>query len=181
MADYKDDIKVGKHSCGFCLTNSHDSCRGTYRNGDLSLIKCPCECAASKPQFCHHCKTTEQDHLGRPWLCDDREACNSRLQQRLEKSDLIQLIRAMKQESREFAATRSAKTSSGRGAAECLCCGDLTKGGRFLPGHDSKWLTQRMSEIRNGSMAEADQVEVVRAVSPALAVKLKNRLEARVG
>lgn len=58
------------------------------------------------------------------------------------------------------------------GGGVCGCCGGPTKGGKFLPGHDSKYLNQLLVNPDRGRAAElADQV------SPAF----RRKFDARVG
>ena len=162
---YLDKVAKGHTFCGFCSTGNHDTCRGGYRNGDGSVLICGCECADSKPEFCHHCKSTSPDDLGRPWLCDDRDACEGRLRARMEADEFITNMTRF-----QGAETRS---RSGRSAA-CLCCGEATKGGKFLPGHDSKWLNQKIDGLEGPWMPVYEEISKV--ASPALAEKFKKRV-----
>lgn len=164
---YLDKVTKGHTLCGFCSTNNHNTCRGGYRNGDGSVLICGCDCADSKPEFCHHCKTTDQDNLGRPWLCDDRDACEGRLQIRLNKSEFHRIVMDLTSNER-----RLARSSYGKG--QCLCCGEATKGGKFLPGHDSKWLNHKVESLEGPWMPVYE--EISRVASPALAEKFKKRV-----
>lgn len=176
---YLDKVAKGAVTCGFCSTNNHTTCRGGYRNGDGSVLICGCQCADSKTEFCHHCKTTDPGDLGRPWLCDDRDACEGRLKARIEASDFYQSLNQYLSsgDRQKYVAARMRVG----GINACLCCGESTRGGRFLPGHDSKWLTQKISEIGAGLITRDAQVMDVAGVSPALALKLQKRLDGKVG
>jgi hypothetical protein len=160
---YQDTVAKAVIPCGFCATKSHDSCKGGYRNGNGSVLICGCECADNKPQFCHHCHTIEPDFLGRPWLCDDRDECENRLRVRLAGSPLMTLIR----ETRPTQSTRSRKG--------CLCCGEPTKGGKFLPGHDSKYLNTKIAECQDKPYMPVYN-QLAAEVSPAFAEKFKKRV-----
>ena len=177
--EYLDKVTKGHAFCGFCSTGNHDTCKGGIRNGDGSVIMCGCDCADSKPEYCHHCKTTDKENLGRPWLCDDRDACDARLKADLEKNEFYQITnKYFSEESRlKYAASKS--KVGGNGA--CKCCDQPTKGGKFLPGHDSRWLNQLIGEIGSGIVSRADQVKMVVEFSPALAAKLEKRLDGLVG
>lgn len=171
--EYIDTVTKGRNVCGFCSTSHHDSCKGGYRNGDGSVLICGCECADSKPQFCHHCKSTNPDDLGRPWLCDDRDACQRRLDIRTEWLWREQgFIQAREQLDNLPGSPRRVLGSKRKG--ECLCCGEPTKGGKFLPGHDSKWLNKKVNELDGPWMPVYEEISQV--VSPALAEKFKKRV-----
>ena len=130
---YSDAISIGTQKCGFCSHNTCGPCKGMIRNGDGSLYQCPCDCFVTKVEICTHCMTSDQNHLGRPWLCHDRGACADRLKARLAKDKGYQLL------NKYF----SALGTSG----SCLCCGRPTKGGKFLPGHNAK-LEKRLDGIK---------------------------------
>lgn len=167
-ATYQDKVSKAVIPCGFCSTNSHDNCRGGYRNGDGSVLICACSCADTKPEFCHHCHTTESDYLGRPWLCDDRDACENRVRVRLDQSPIMKLIR----ETRVSDLTTS---RLGRSSAKvCLCCGEPTRGGKFLPGHDSKYLNAKIAQLEGPWQPVYEQL--LADVSPAFADKFKKRV-----
>jgi hypothetical protein len=167
---YIDEVTKGVIACGFCSTNVHDTCRGGYRNGNGSVLICGCECADTKPQFCHHCQTREADNLGRPWLCDDRVACEGRVQARLAKLPEYTWLRR----SQEVSATSPSRP--GRRAAQCHCCGEPTKGGNFLPGHDSKFLNQWVAKLDKEGLPWMDGFKAIEQVSPGLALKFKKRV-----
>jgi len=121
---YSDAISVGTLKCGFCSSSTCDPCKGMIRNGDGSLYQCPCDCFETKVEICTHCKTTNKSFLGRPWLCEDREACADRSKARLAQDEGYQLLN---------------KYLSALGtSASCLCCGKPTRGGKYLPGHNAR-------------------------------------------
>lgn len=69
------------------------------------------------------------------------------------------------------------RVKSGRTSGACLCCGEPTRGGKFLPGHDSRFLKVKLAEVHSGQVTSADQVKLVAEVSPALATKFEKRLK----
>jgi hypothetical protein len=154
----------GTTTCGFCSTSRHDSCRGGYRNGDGSVLICGCECADSKPEFCHHCHSTNKDDLGLPWLCDDRDACEGRLRARLESSEFYKTVTT----------ALGVERRTSRATGKCLCCGEPTRGGKFLPGHDSKYLNALVESTDGPWMAAYERIK--NEASPALAEKFKKRV-----
>lgn len=168
-----DDITIGSRGCGFCMTNSHDKCPGAIRNGNLSIYKCGCSCAEQKTPRCTECHTTDQDNLGRPWLCDDRDACQARIDAKLKESPLHQIITALQAKPKSEPRRPAAITKA---PGQCQCCGEPTKGGKFLPGHDSTWLKTIAAQVNSGQADRTEQIDMVTQVSPALAAKLVKRL-----
>ena len=57
---------------------------------------------------------------------------------------------------------------------QCLCCGEPTRGGRFRPGHDSRYLKKLASEITKGRMTLEAAIETL--PTAALADKLRKRV-----
>jgi hypothetical protein len=169
--EFKDQVRKGVIPCGFCSTGAHETCKGGYRNGDGSVLICGCECADTKPEFCHHCRTQDKGDLGRPWLCDDRDACEVR---RVAKANQdpsnAWLNRAINQ------AALNLISSTTRRRSECKCCGAPTKGGNFLPGHDSKYINQWLEKLDRESLPWMDAYKVIAEISPALADKFKKRV-----
>lgn len=60
--------------------------------------------------------------------------------------------------------SRARRSATGNGSRpeprECLCeCGDMTAGGRFLPGHDAKLKGRLQSEYREGTAAAQRKLE----------------------
>lgn len=170
--DYKDEVIKGKSLCGFCSTGSHATCKGGIRNGNGTVIVCGCECAADKPQWCHICHSTDEFDLTRPWLCGDVDECNARLTKRLLSDPIYVEITKFQSQAVDIR-----RIKSGRTAGACLCCGEATRGGKFLPGHDSRFLAAKLAEVHAGKVTSADQIKVVADVSPALATKFEKRLK----
>lgn len=173
---FKDEVKDGGHICGFCSTNSHDFCKAVIRNGDMSLIKCPCACTTNKTERCTECHTADPDHLGRPWLCDDREACNGRIETRLAQSPTYQQIKLLRTKIEETKTTTHTPRTTTKQGGLCLCCGEPTRGGNFLPGHDSRWLVNWAERIKNNETTKTDALAEINKTSTHLAAKLEKRL-----
>lgn len=176
-ATFKDEVKDGGHICGFCSTNAHDFCKAVIRNGDTSLIKCPCACTSNKIERCTECHTSDPDHLGRPWLCDDRAACDGRVEARLAQSPTYQQIKALRARLDDIkAASREIKLATPKQGGLCLCCGEATRGGNFLPGHDSRWLVNWVERIKNNEITKDAALAEVSKTSTHLAAKLEKRI-----
>lgn len=170
--EYKDEVVQGKSLCGFCSTGSHATCKGGIRNGNGTVLVCGCECATDKSQWCHICHSTDPEDLTRPWLCGDVDGCTARLTTRLMNHPIYVEMTKFKSQAVDIR-----RVKSGRTGGECLCCGEPTRGGRFLPGHDSRFLAARLAEVQAGTVSQEDQIKVVIDVSPALAAKFEKRLK----
>lgn len=167
---FKDEVRVGTRNCGFCSTNSHELCKGAIRNGDLSVYQCPCACVEQKPERCTECFSTEASDLGRPWLCDDRDACDARVRHRLSGYTVYRQITEIQERSSEM-------PRSSKGKKACVCCGEPTRGGQFLPGHDSKWLAGWVVKVKSGETSvELASAEITK-VSAHLASKFTKRVQ----
>jgi hypothetical protein len=167
---FKDEVRSGGRTCGFCSTNSHSNCKGAIRNGDLSVFLCPCPCVANKPKRCTECFSSEPGDLGRPWLCDDRSACDARIQARLDASPTYRKIMEFLERNHEPSRT------SARKSAACLCCDQATRGGNFLPGHDGKWLVKWFDKVKQNEVSKDQALDEVTKVSEHLAKKLEKKL-----
>jgi len=161
--DYTRTVRQASLACGFCATGDHDVCKTAYRNGDGSVLICGCGCKDATPTECHWCHTTEPDFIGEGWLCKDADDCEARLKTKLDNDPVIQMIRKHRTEPKVVVSKYS------RGGS-CLCCDQPTKGGKFLPGHDSTWLKALQTLPKDEALAKA------RSVSDALANKLEKRM-----
>lgn len=171
-------------SCGYCTTgNTHHLCPGGVRNGDGSIVRCNCGCEQSKLPRCTDCGNRTPEEISERWFCIDRDSCLVDQQTRADKDPVLQGIRAAQvprttQEglggteapTRRASVSRTPRSKSG----QCKCCGEPTKGGKFLPGHDSKWLTVLVTQAEtdpDGARAAAGEV------SPAFLQKLDKRIK----
>lgn len=173
------DARLHKHGEG------GSSCPVGILNGDGSVLKCDCECSRNLVR-CLDCGQVERpdplegDVNPATWRCFDPDDCRAKIEKRLAESPIIQMIRAVRagaeERVREERATRPAREgrpTSGR----CLHCGEPTKGGMFLPGHDATFLSAAIKTITAG---DTTLVEVLNAwtelgISEALRGKLEKR------
>lgn len=167
-----ESIKIRKIACGFCSTgNRHDLCPGGVLNGDQkTLVMCGC---TEHPIVtrCLSCSHRGDEVSDETWLCLDLDACQDRTN------------RARREALGDFAdAATAPKTSEPRKVArkapvagtDCRCsCGGQTKGGKYLPGHDSRHLSAVQA-----LPATYDEKLAIFADSPALQAKLAKRLGA---
>lgn len=171
-------------SCGYCTTgNTHHLCPGGVRNGNGSIVRCGCGCEQSKLPRCTDCGNREPEEISERWFCIDRDSCLIDQNKRAAKDRVLQGIRAaqaprMNREdptgteahTRPASVSRTPRSKSG----QCKCCGEATKGGKFLPGHDSKWLNVLVAQAEtdlNGARAAAGEI------SPAFLQKLEKRIK----
>lgn len=167
--------------CNFCATGHHGSCPGAVRNARPGgrLVKCYC---CSREPYCVDCRATE-DVSAVDWACLDRLACASRVADRLATNPLHQQLQACRSESAERARRiRLAAEAIKRGVPAdeideferpeekkprpprlsvgvCECCGEATRGGRFLPGHDARLKSKLRAAAKTGDVEAATELE----------------------
>lgn len=146
-------------ACGYCsFGGNHHQCPGGVRNGNGSIHRCSCRqterCGAIR---CTDCNNREAETIGSDWKCLNRDDCLAAQERTAQANPVVMRIRAIQAEYRK--APRSASydqdgTSTPIGAPRvsrrareagkpCLCeCGEITGGGTFRPGHDSKYLNR---------------------------------------
>lgn len=78
---------------------------------------------------------------------------------------------------------KATKAATKKQPVDCTCgCGDQTKGGKFLPGHDARYVSERVSAIftsgKHSAKAEKDQRAKIKkdGVSDALVAKFEKSL-----
>lgn len=141
--------KPMSHPCGFCNSHNHEYCPGTIVNGDeTTALRCSCvEC--TPPLRCVNCnsRTEVNPELH---ICEDRDQCAARIEQ--SRKEAHEKLWKGRTPTRIPGASPSARKTSRKNAparvGKCLCCGKPTKGGRFLPGHDSKYLSTVVDAVR---------------------------------
>lgn len=178
--------------CGFCATGQHQYCPRAIRNGNGSVVACPCpahETKAITELKCLECWITDAEQIDpKLWLCWDGPACLARVEVRLGQSGQMVPIhnafrRAAEQKAEQRAQAaknpdaRAAKNPSRPTAGTCVHCGEKTGGGLFRPGHDAKLLSEMQAEARAGGDKGAIIARLVGlGVKPALVAKLEGRL-----
>lgn len=172
--------------CGFCSTGAHELCPGGVLNGNgEEVITCPCSCELAGLPRCLDCNRRGEDVNPEAWRCSDPDDCRAFIERRLADDPVIQQIRKIRadlagsnQPSDRPRAPRAPSSRPTRG--QCLHCGEATKGGLFLPGHDSAHVSAAVTAIRSGSTT-VDEVITLWAgqgISDALQGKLKKRVVA---
>jgi hypothetical protein len=160
-------------SCAYCRSNNHELCPWAFRNGNGSVLQCKCQHESHDDRTVRKCieclKPDDVEWTDRKmpldelmqitevdpwlWLCWDRDACDHRVEQRLLLNPSVQNIRRVQAKVKQDKINRGEAVSGpkrdrspGRPkTGSCLCCGETTGGGKFLPGHDAR-LVKKVSE-----------------------------------
>lgn len=173
--------------CGYCATNTHQHCPTAIRSGQGNVIFCPCP-QHPKPESQVRCLECGNQSAGevdeKLWLCWSKDECQTRIKTRLGNSPQYQLIHSaymssyerMEREKKERPARNRnpGRPSSG----SCLCCGEKTGGGKFLPGHDARLVSKFYKRFEEGEKREELEAEFAAlGVSDALKGKLARKLD----
>lgn len=155
--------------CGFCSTGHHDKCpigvvmrkhsNPKYKDGVVWVCPCPSGECADKERKCTECGNQNAVEVDRAtWMCIDTEACLATVTTRRENDPLLAKIR----EARDMAKiTETEKTTAKRAAAKpktgtCVCgCKGTTKGGKFLPGHDARFVSTLVGKAEDDGFKKA--------------------------
>ena len=157
--------KISTRKCGFCATGDHDICARTHRNGKVPntkidrLITCGCVapgCPARKLR-CMDCKNVREDEIDpESMLCSDREACVTVQEQRRADSPFYQQIKQIKEKvMADQKVEKAEKAAKAPKVGTCLVTGKPTKGGKFLPGMDAKYVSLRVEDVLEKRATEA--------------------------
>lgn len=167
--------------CQFCADGHHGSCPGAVRNArpGNKLVKCYC---CTREPYCVDCKSPE-DVDPDTWSCRDGAACALRVAARLEMSPLHRQLQECRSDSAERARRIRAAAEQIRQnldpneidefdrplerkprqprptVGSCECCGEPTRGGRFLPGHDARLKSRLRKAAQGGDMDAATELE----------------------
>lgn len=192
--------------CGFCtwpsagadhgpdaaIINGNHCTIGIEQKGGTEILRCGCPCSHDLIK-CLDCGKREreyaEDHEVNPttWRCFDTEACRAAVEKRLDDDPTIRMIRAAYARADERRRLnsgerrdRTADTGGRTTSRKCLCCGEATKGGLFLPGHDSRYLSRTVEDIQTGvvTLDATLNAWTKRGLSEALQAKLVKRVTA---
>ena len=172
--------KQSPHPCGFCSTGHHTFCHGGVLNGNQTEVYlCGCQ-EHDLVVRCLNCGNKTPGEVSREtWTCIDVEACTATVaRKRREAYEALFGGRtpAKLSKAREKAPKAPAKPKTG----SCLCCDEPTKGGLFLPGHDSRYLSRTVDAIKTGVVTLDATLDAwaARGLSEALRAKLTKRVTA---
>lgn len=143
--------------CGFCNDKNHQRCavgvkhtgrHDKYPQGVVWTCTCEeagCTLGRRKCAYCNNRNTDEVDPG--TWECFDIESCRASVQAKRESDPLyhqmIEIQRRAEMAKIENAAEKTAKRAESKpktGTCVCGCAGE-TKGGKFLPGHDARFVS----------------------------------------
>lgn len=139
-----------------------------------------CYCCTRDP-YCVDCKSSEDVNV-ETWSCHDGAACALRVAARLEtnplhrqlqecRSDSAERARRVREQAElirrgldpneidEFERPLEKKPRVPRPAVgSCECCGEPTRGGRFLPGHDARLAARLVARIKSGDPTAREEM-----------------------
>jgi hypothetical protein len=162
-----------KGPCGFCQAGHHDRCcvgikhQGKhlkYTNGVVWVCGCEEDSCPFGRRKCAHCGNKNTDEVDpATWECFDVETCHALVEERRDSDPMLRQLREIKEikmakienEKAEKAATRTAAAKTGT----CVCgCEGETKGGKFLPGHDARFVSTLVGTVADAKFtAKAEQ------------------------
>lgn len=174
--------------CGFCSTEHHVNCciavegqvNEQFPDGRVWLCQCEEKACADRARIkCFDCGNRVEAEIDPDtWRCIDIEACQAEIQAKREANPLYAQLREI--EEKVTMAETKTKTAKKAAAApkvgKCLCCGSATKGGDFLPGHDARFVSQRVAAVLDGNEAKADARKACGDVSANLGAKFGKSL-----
>lgn len=163
--------------CGFCSTGNHDHCpigvvmrkHTKYPNGVVWV--CPCDnpgTCADQERRCTECGNQTAEEVDKAsWLCIDTAACHAIVNSRRDSDPLLARIREAREmakiEETEKKATKRAAAKPKTGTCICGCKG-TTKGGKFLPGHDARFVSGLVGKAEDAKFTKAAVAEGMKAL-----------------
>lgn len=165
IKEFEMTIKTGKRPCGFCLINTHEYCPGAISQKEgAEVILCPCGCSSNLK--CLVCGNLHSDDINPDkWVCRDAAAC-------------MREVDRKRQETRDrlFPQSRIEQPKPKTGP-ECHCrCGETTGGGKFRPGHDSRYVADMATRVKAGELTADQAKDEVSRVSAGLLQKLARKI-----
>lgn len=154
-----------KTICGFCQSGRHGDgdggCsiatkhRGRHEKYPHGVVwACSCrevECATRSRRKCADCgNKVEAEVNPETYICFDVDACQALIEERRENNpftaqlrEIQERVKMAKIENDEAKAkTKTPKTGT------CVCgCNGTTKGGKFLPGHDARFVSTLVATV----------------------------------
>lgn len=176
--DARPAAKTKRVRCGYCLTGNHQGCAVAVRCGekkvDKMIWRCACACETAQSTKCVDCNRRGVEVTSYS-TCIDPEDCRSYLQTK-RRENMRDLTGSAEYDPdnptqpRPTRLPRKATTSGGK----CTCCGEPTRGGKFLPGHDARWVSSKVAEYTE-TKDNRIPAEIL-AVSEALHAKFMKRV-----
>lgn len=173
------------HSCGFCQTGHHNLCPGAVRNATKArkdgLWVCPCDTCSGRIVNCLECKHSGEGEIDlEGWRCIDRSACTARHEIRTANHPTMILLRGIHMTTAtKPAAEKVAKAPAAPKTGNCICCNGPTKGGKFQPGHDARYVSGIVDNVLAGKAKEGESRKHLNGISEALAGKFDKSLASK--
>lgn len=177
-------VKEG-HLCGFCNTGNTEKCvRGTKYMGIQPHAKFPegvvwvCR-SANGERRCARCNNRNTPEIDpETWECFDIEGCHATISKRLDDDPFIQELREIKERvNMAKIQDNKAKTEKVAKAPKeptyCVCCGEATKGGKFLPGHDARHVATLVEAVLSKNQTKAQAAKGLKDVGASDALQAK--------
>lgn len=180
--------------CGFCaFGGNHELCpSGVVSMTGEKVWRCGCGCEQSLQVKCLSCGLRELEYPAEAdrdidsatWRCKDLDACMMRTELRLASNPTVQMIRSINESNGDRVESPRLPRVGSRPAArpksgQCLHCGEPTKGGLFLPGHDAAWVSHLVKEVGLGTTPDAiAEMMTSKGCSPVLVAKFRKKAEA---
>ena len=193
--------------CGWCVdtANDHENCvlavemetsDGHVKSRTKYPWLCPCECN-QRPEFRGRTRCTRCNRRGvvidEFWHCVDEIECIEFRKKKRQADPMMRQIDEIRAELASNGQTppidgedpklrrKSRPTTAKAKTGKCICCGEPTRGGRFLPGHDSRYVSSQAAAYDafphrhdEGAKAIYDAME---ALGPALHAKFIKAVE----
>jgi hypothetical protein len=188
-------LLVMKGPCGFCGTGNHERCCigikhiGRHEKFPNGVVwACGCEADSCQPgrRKCAYCNNTNTDEVNpETWECIDVEGCHALVEERRANDPLlvqlreIQEITMAKIESDKAEKKAAAKPKTGT----CVCgCAGETKGGKFLPGHDARFVSALVGQVSDAKFtAKAEQAARKSLTGAGASEKLVAKFDQSIG
>lgn len=154
--------------CGFCNDGNHKACaigvkymgrqaHAKYPNGIVWACRCTSGGCTQGRRKCAVCGNRVTEEVNpETWQCFDVEACQAVVETRRENSPFLAQLREIKERVEmakvQEAATKKKATSPKTGTCVCGCEG-TTKGGKFLPGHDARFVSSLVSNAAESNFS----------------------------
>lgn len=180
---------TGPYFCGFCNTGFHENCKVVARNGSAApnpLVWCSCAKCVDKSDhpFCIDCgNKTEQDVDAVRWTCIDQVGCKARITAKVDADPVIQKVRDTRVRANMVKVAENAEKAAKAPAAPkvgvCLVTGKPTKGGKFLPGMDARYVSLRVAEVIEGKTTAPKVLAAMKAAD--LSESLQSKFTKNLG
>lgn len=179
---------AGGHRCGFCLDNKcggeHGCVGAIWWDQSKQLYICPCACNQGHTR-CTRCGARDVEVTAHTSQCIDIDGCDTTLSiKRANNPSYQALLKArakVTNSARPSATEATPRPKANPAGGKCICCGEATRGGLFLPGHDARYVSaQADAFIEAEGDAKGALLDTLEAqLSPKLMAKFVARVERR--